>query len=113
MEVISRKATSVCTSASEPHRERREIRVDEQVLKHYVDQYELAPNFILSVTQANGHLFAKVIGQPRCEVFAETEASFFYKIVDARIDFETDADGKVQRLVLHQSGSDVVAKRLE
>jgi serine-type D-Ala-D-Ala carboxypeptidase/endopeptidase len=99
--------------APEPRRERREIQLHEQVLKRYVAQYELASNFVLSITQANGHLYAKATGQPQCEIFAETETSFFYKIVDAQIDFETDADGTVQGLVLHQSGRNVVAKRLE
>jgi D-alanyl-D-alanine-carboxypeptidase/D-alanyl-D-alanine-endopeptidase len=99
--------------APEPRRERREIQVDEKVLKRYVGQYELASNFVLAVTQANGHLYAKATGQPQCEVFAETETSFFYRIVDAQIDFQTDADGTVQCLVLHQSGRDISARRLD
>jgi len=96
-----------------PPREHHEIHLDEQVLKRYVGRYELAPNFIVTITQEKDHLFAAATGQPRFEVFAESERSFFYKAVDAQIVFETDAEGKVQRLVLHQLERDISGRRLE
>jgi CubicO group peptidase (beta-lactamase class C family) len=97
----------------EAPREHHEIHLEEKVLQRYVGRYELAPNFIITITQENDHLFAAATGQPRFEVFAESERDFFYKAVDAQIRFETDGNGKVQRLVLHQLGRDVSGSLLQ
>ena len=41
---------------------------------------------------------------PHSQIYAETEKDFFYKVVDAQLTFETDAEGKVVAVVLHQNG---------
>ena len=77
----------------------------------YVGRYELAPGFVFTVTREENRYFAQLTGQGRAEIFPETEADFFYKIVDAQITFVTDGAGKVTSLILHQNG-DHTAKRL-
>ncbi len=67
--------------------------------------YQLAPNFILTVTREGDQLFAQATGQPKLEIFAESERDYFYKVVDAQITFQTDAQGKATGLILHQNGS--------
>ena len=51
-------------------------------------------------------------GQPKAEVFPESETNFFAKVVDAQLTFVKDASGKVTHLVLHQNGEHE-AKRLK
>jgi hypothetical protein len=52
--------------------------------------------------------------QPRFEIFAEKETTFFLKVVDAQIDFEVDpAGGRATGLVLHQAGQSISGKRIE
>ena len=40
--------------------------------------------------------------QEKFQVFAESKSQFFYKVVDARITFVPEKDGKVNKLILHQ-----------
>ena len=47
---------------------------------------------------------AQLAGQDAAQIYAETEKDFFYKIVDAQLTFEIDAEGKVVAVVLHQNG---------
>ncbi len=95
-----------------PPKERKAIAVDPKVLERYVGSYELAPNFVLTVTREGDHLFAQATGQGKNEIFAESERDFFLKVVDAQITFQTDASGATTGLVLHQAGRDVPGRRL-
>ena len=53
-------------------------------------------------------------GQGKVPLFAESQRMFFPKVVDAEIEFpEDDAKGPASRLVLHQNGRDMMAKRLD
>lgn len=76
-------------------------------------RYQLAPNFLLDVSRDGDHLFAQATGQGKAEIFPEAALEFFYKIVDAQITFEKDAQGKATGLILHQNGRDAPAKRVE
>ena len=97
----------------EPPKERKEVKVDAAVIEKYTGRYELAPNFILSVTRDGDHLYAQATGQPRFEIFAEDDHNFFLKVVDAQLTFVVDANGRATSVVLHQGGGDAPAKRIE
>lgn len=79
-------------------------RVDPAILEQYVGNYELYPNFILSVTRTGDRLWVQATGQPRLGIYPESETRFFYRAVDAQITFVRNQDGKVDRLILHQHG---------
>lgn len=89
----------------------KEIVVDVKILRDYVGRYQLGPNAIFDVTLNEDQLMAKLTGQPSFPVFATSETEFFYKVVEARLTFVKDADGKVEALVLHQNGMDMRAER--
>ncbi|MGC2697382.1 MAG: TIGR03435 family protein [Candidatus Angelobacter sp.] len=95
-----------------PPKAHKEIAVNPKVFAGYVGRYQLAPDFIITITQAGDHLFAQATGQPIFELFAESERDFFLKAVDAQITFITDAHGRATELVLHQR-DDKHAKRIE
>lgn len=88
------------------------VDIDPALLSGYVGDYLLAPGVVLTVTSEDGRLFAQLTGQPRIEIFPESETSFFYKIVDAQISFVVE-DGKAKSLVLHQNGQNMPALRVE
>ena len=94
-------------------KEHKEITVDPKIFEGYVGQYQLAPNFILTVTREGDQLFTQATGQSKVQVFPESERDFFLKVVDAQIAFETDANGRATSLTLHQNGANVPAKRIE
>jgi hypothetical protein len=57
--------------------------------------------------------FTQATGQPKAQIFPESEREFFFKAVDAQVTFETDSSGRVTSLTLHQNGADVPAKRVQ
>jgi len=97
----------------QPPKQHHEVKVDPAILDRYAGRYELAPTFVITVTRNGDHLFAQATGQPNFEIFAEDDHDFFYKVVDAQITFEVDANGRVTSLVLHQNGANVPGKRIE
>jgi CubicO group peptidase (beta-lactamase class C family) len=87
------------------------VKVDPAVLNTYVGKYELAPSFILDITVDGDRIFCQATGQNKFEIFPTSNTSFFVKVVDASIDFNVAADGKVISLFLTQ-GRKMEAKRL-
>ena len=71
------------------------MRLRPQVLQQYVGVYELAPTFKISVTVEGSQLMAQATGQPKLPVYASSETKFFYKVVDAQIEFFKDDKGAV------------------
>lgn len=93
-------------------KEHKEISVDPKLFDGFVGQYQLAPNFILTITREGDQLYAQATNQPKLPIFPEGERDFFYKGVDAQITFETDASGRATSLTLHQNGANMPAKRI-
>ncbi len=87
------------------------IKVDVNILKTYIGKYELAPNFILEVTVEDDRIFCQATGQSKFEIYPTSNTNFFLKVVDAKIDFNVNADGTVKSLFLIQ-GRKMEAKRL-
>lgn len=93
-------------------KEHKEVTVDPKLFDKYVGQYQLAPNFILTITRDGDKLFAQATNQPKFQVFPEGERDYFFKVVDAQITFEPGA-GKAASLTLHQNGANMPAKRID
>ena len=89
----------------------KEIVLPAETLREYSGDYPLTPQFIITVSEKDGALFAQATGQGNFPVFATAKDEFFYKIVDARLSFQRDAAGKVSGLVLHQGGRDMPAPK--
>ncbi|HMR89012.1 MAG TPA: serine hydrolase [Saprospiraceae bacterium] len=90
-----------------------EIDVDESILESYTGDYELGPNFILTVTKEGNQLITQATGQGKIEIFAETETKFFVKVMDAQLEFVKDGTGKVAKLLLTQGGQKMDAKKIK
>ena len=89
------------------------IKVDAAVLNSYAGEYELSPNFIMTVTLEGDKLMVQATGQGKLEVFAETSARFFPKEIDAKVEFFKDAAGKITHLVLFQGGQKTEGKKIK
>lgn len=89
-----------------PPAQHTEVAVDSLVLQRWVGEYELAPTFHIVVTREGSHLFAQATAQPRFGIFAESDSTFFLKVVDAQITFRADG------MVLHQNGQHLPGRRL-
>lgn len=82
-----------------------------ETLKKYVGTYSL--NFIMkfTVTLDGDRLLVKLTGQDAFPIYPTSPTEFFYRVVDARITFVVDDEGKVTKLILHQNGVDQEAPR--
>jgi hypothetical protein len=78
----------------------------------YVGYYQLGPSIIFTVIRDGDHFFARLTGQINVEFFPENETKFFATVVHAQISFNTDAQGQVTELVLHQNGLEQHAPRI-
>lgn len=96
-----------------PPKEHKQVVVDPKLFDGYAGRYELAPNFVLSVTREGDHLFVQATGQTKFEIFAESERDYFGKIADIQMTFKTDDHGRATELVVHQNGTDRPARRIE
>ena len=111
--LLDPKVPLLPAAAFAPPKQHTEIKVDPKIFDGYAGRYQLAPNFILTVTREGDHLFAQATGQSKFELFAESEKDYFLKVTDAQVTFETDASGRATGLVLHQLGANLPAKRIE
>jgi CubicO group peptidase (beta-lactamase class C family) len=69
-----------------------------------IGQYELAPEFILTVSKKGDRLYAQATSQRQFEIFPESEVTFFPKEFEASITFVKDERGRVTHLILRQHG---------
>ena len=100
------------TKTAEPlPQERQAIQLDPAIYDAYAGQYELAPDFVLSVTREGDQIFAQATGQSKLEIFPESETKFFFKVVDAQLEFVRGEDGKATAVRLYQGGRITEGKR--
>lgn len=76
----------------------------------YAGDYQLAADFILTVSHANGQLFVQATGQGKNAIYMRAENAFYFKVVDAQIRFKRDENGMVIGLTLHQNGEHFAEK---
>ncbi|NDI85767.1 DUF3471 domain-containing protein [Undibacterium crateris] len=82
------------------------------VFDAYVGQYQLAPNFVITISRDGERFLAQASGQPQFALMAVSETEFDAVGVAARIQFEKQTDGSVKQLILHQHGQHLPALRL-
>jgi CubicO group peptidase (beta-lactamase class C family) len=94
-------------------RERTAIRVDAKKLEKYVGLYQVTPTVTMNVTLENGKLMGELPGQPKFELFAESETVFFMKTLKGQVSFAPDAQGAVTGLTLRLGKNDIPAKKIK
>jgi D-alanyl-D-alanine carboxypeptidase len=88
------------------------VSVPADLLEAYAGRYEVAPNFVITVTKEGDRLMAQATGQGKFELFAESQTRFFAKVTELAMTFVKGADGTVSHLLLMQGGKEQPAKRL-
>jgi CubicO group peptidase (beta-lactamase class C family) len=97
----------------EPPKEHKQVAVDPRLFDGLIGRYRLFENFVLAISREGDRLFSQATGQPKVEIFPESDHEFFLKVVDAQITFECDQHARAHRLVLHQGGLDTPAARID
>ena len=78
----------------------------------YVGQYQLGKDLVISITKDFNNLYAQIAGQPKFQIFPESETKFFFTVVDAQISFVKDNQEQVTKLILHQNGTNIPAEKI-
>lgn len=99
--------------SDKPLEAKKVVEVDEVLLERYVGEYEIQPGFSIAFTREGARLFTQATGQPKFEVFAESQTKFFLKVVEAQVEFLADPEGKVNKMILYQGGQKIEGKRVK
>lgn len=89
------------------------VTVDAKVFDTYVGEYELAPGFVMRVYREGDKFMTQATNQPAVEIFAESETTFYPRVIPAKLTFLKDAEGKVTSMRLNQGGRDRIAKKIK
>jgi D-alanyl-D-alanine-carboxypeptidase/D-alanyl-D-alanine-endopeptidase len=88
------------------------VPLDEATLASYVGTYEAkSAGIVFTIARAGAGLTAQIAGQPSARIYASAKDKFFFRVVEAQIDFTRDESGKVNALILRQNGQTLVAVR--
>ena len=87
------------------------IEVPRAALAEYVGEYPMGTDFTLTVTLGKHGLEAAGTGVGSAPLFASAKDQFFFRAIEADLEFSRDAAGKIISAVLTQGGQDVVLPR--
>lgn len=90
---------------------RKTVKVAEEVLDSYAGVYEVSPGFAISITRKKEALFAQATNQAQFPLFPEEPNKFFFKVVEASLEFIKDDSGRISHLILHQNGQSIPANK--
>ena len=65
------------------------------------------------MTKEDDRLFAQLAVQEKYEIFPKSETEFFWKVVDAQIEFVKDEQGKVTKAIHRQPGVEIEAPKIK
>lgn len=83
---------------------KKPIQLSSEVLQQYAGKYNYKSVFSITVTVKGDKIYAKGDGQEATQILAENKTKFYFKVVDAQIEFKKDDNGKVTGLTLYQAG---------
>lgn len=80
-------------------------------LSEFAGTYHSAIGLSYQIEAADGHLSARLTGQPAAKVLPEGGDRFFYEVVQAALQFKRDDAGRVNAVILLQAGQEIPFQR--
>jgi len=90
-----------------------DLAIDGKLRSRLVGRYQLAPNFIFTVSDKKGHLMVGITNQSTQEVFPDSPSRWSYRGIDATLEFKLTKTGRAKSLILHQDGAKQTARRMK
>ena len=75
--------------------------------------YDYGEDGILTITEIDGRLWAKLSDQSEAEIFPLSKSEFFWMAVNARIKFESGENGEITKAIHFQDGVKTVVPKIE
>jgi CubicO group peptidase (beta-lactamase class C family) len=94
-------------------KERESAAADVELYRRIAGRYAFGADYIVTVTQEGGKLFATAPGQPKAELIPTVNGAFFTTDDDVELILARDEKGNVTGLVANQGGQKFTLKRLE
>ena len=88
----------------EPPKADESLKFSSEQLERFVGDYQIVPEFIISITREDDQLFVQATGQQKFPIFAKSEMEFILKVVEASVIFEENEAGEIVKLSLSQGG---------
>jgi CubicO group peptidase (beta-lactamase class C family) len=110
---LNPKNTNATTKLASLTGEQKEVKVDPKVYDSYAGEYEMMPNFIVTITHEDGKLMAQATGQPKLELVPTSETEFQLRVGNAQVTFVKNEQGQVTELILNQNGRKMPAKKIK
>lgn len=104
---------SIAWRRYEQARPRTESKIDPSRFVRCSGFYRHPAGLIMTISLEGDRFFLQVSGQPKVEIFAESDRNFFLKVVPVQLTFTPGEDGRIDALILHQGGHDTVATRID
>jgi CubicO group peptidase (beta-lactamase class C family) len=96
-----------------PFTSRAEVSVPETMLEQYVGDYQVSPSFTLTIVKDGNKLFAQGPGQPKQELFGESQNKFYLKTMPIQVEFCRNSSGKVEKLAIYQGDNITEAMKVK
>lgn len=96
-----------------PYTKRSEMSLPAHAMNKYVGRYKIFPEFDLTILLNDGQLTSTGTGQEAFDIFPETATRFFFKSIDAHIDFILGGDGESSGLKIIQDGVTYSATKVQ
>lgn len=76
-------------------------------LNQYAGHFDSAIGMSYEIRAADGHISARLSGQPFASVYPEGNDRFFYEVVPASLEFKRDDSGSITSVTLYQGGQEI------
>ena len=86
--------------------------VDPKSFQDFVGIYDYGSPILMEVTLEDEQLYAQLTGQPKFPIYALNADTFFWRVVDAEVQFARDDDGSVVAAIHKQNGSTARHKKV-
>ncbi|MEO8416134.1 MAG: serine hydrolase [Ginsengibacter sp.] len=88
-----------------------EIKLSAEALKNYVGNYEINADYHIKITRTDDRLYAQIQNEPKIEIVADKENSFFVKDEDIRIKFRANS-ANTYKLVFYKGLNSKIGDRV-
>ncbi|HIC18198.1 TPA: DUF3471 domain-containing protein, partial [Candidatus Poribacteria bacterium] len=85
------------------------VQIDTATYGDYVGEYDYGHGAILTITKEGNRLLAQMTGQPKFEIFPQSETEFFWKVANAQVTFVKNDKGNVNKIIHYQAGTKIQA----
>ncbi len=94
--------------------ERKSVKLSADLIKKYIGTYQFNPQLSMIITLENDKLYVQPTNQPKFEILAENETSFFLKDFDMQFEFKKNSsNGEFDSLNFTRNKQLMQGKRIE